>query len=85
MLKTFESPFGLFYLHVIDGAIVQASFDDFLAHRHVDPRRMQRHLWIMFLLIVPCSPFARTEPFFRKKLGIALLRSSQVILGVTWK
>ena len=29
MQKTFESPFGLFYLQVIDGAIVQASFDDF--------------------------------------------------------
>lgn len=29
MLKTFESPFGLFYLQVNDGAIVEASFDDF--------------------------------------------------------
>ncbi len=29
MRKTFESPFGLFYLQVNDGAIVQASFEDF--------------------------------------------------------
>ena len=29
MHKTFESPFGLFYLQVNDGAIVEAWFDDF--------------------------------------------------------